>query len=906
MRSVVSDAVLAPAAFACSPQECPGQHSREPMATQLEAVLSRLSIGLGIVDPDLTIAWANAALRQWFPLADPVGGKCYALYAGRQEPCDGCPVLAARVSGKTDAPDAECPLGPGRYRVTSRALPGASGAPAAVLQEVAGTGAGHSQIEEALRTSEEKFREIVEGTDDFVVHLDARGDIVYANHASRGLLGLRPEDCLGSPVLDYIHPDDRDGIREALCGWARAGARTASRQVRFQGPEGDIRWTLCSVNLHRDACGALESIHFIGRDITELRNAQAALGKSEAMYRALVENTPAGVAVYRAVDGGADFELVAFNKAAERIEAISAEEVVSRRVRQVFPGVEELGLFGVLQEVWRTGEHKWHACALYRDERVCGWRQNYVYRLPSGEVVAVYTDETERRQAEQALRESEESYRQLVEGSGDAIFIAQDQVIKFHNRRTQELTGRTADELAKTPFVAHIHPEDRQMVIERHKRRLTGEVFEDTYSFRFVDAAGKERWVQLNAQRTTWEGRPATLNFLRDVTSLKQLEGQLLHAQKMEAIGTLAGGIAHDFNNLLMGIQGQASLALVDLDRSHPHCEHLKGIEECVRSAADLTKQLLAFARGGKYQVRPADLNEVVRKTSAMFGRTKKEIAIHTKLPGDLWTAEVDRGQIEQVLLNLYVNAWQSMPAGGDLYLETANVALGSEYQKPFRVEPGRYVKISVTDTGVGMDEKTQQRIFEPFFTTKQMGRGTGLGLASAYGIVKNHGGLINVYSEKGRGTTFTIYLPATTKEPERAIERDERVQRGSERVLFVDDEELIADIGKSMLQKMGYRVDVARNGSEAVEIYKKSQAEFDLVVLDMIMPRLDGGATYDALKGINPGVKVLLASGYSLNSQAAAILDRGCNGFIQKPFTIAALSEKIRGILDGAPNRRD
>jgi signal transduction histidine kinase len=225
----------------------------------------------------------------------------------------------------------------------------------------------------------------------------------------------------------------------------------------------------------------------------------------------------------------------------------------------------------------------------------------------------------------------------------------------------------------------------------------------------------------------------------------------------MESLGTLAGGIAHDFNNLLMGIQGRTSLMVMDKDYSHPDFEHLKGIEDYVKSAADLTRQLLGFARGGKYEVKPTDINEMIKKSSSMFGRTKKEIKIHEKYQKDVWTVEVDQGQIEQVLMNLYVNAWQAMPGGGELYIETENVTLNEDYVKPYQVEQGNYVKISITDTGVGMDEATRQRIFEPFFTTKEMGRGTGLGLASVYGIIKNHGGFINVYSEKGEGTTFNI-----------------------------------------------------------------------------------------------------------------------------------------------------
>jgi signal transduction histidine kinase len=445
----------------------------------------------------------------------------------------------------------------------------------------------------------------------------------------------------------------------------------------------------------------------------------------------------------------------------------------------------------------------------------------------------------------------------------------------------------------------YIHPEDRQMVIERHSKRLKGEKVPNTYSLRLRNRDGEELWAELNVVLVNWEGKPATLNFLRDITLQKQLETQFQQIRRLEALGTLAGGIAHDFNNLLMGIQGRTSLMMMNADFSHLHYEDLKGIEDIVKSGVDLTKQLLGFGRKGKYEVKPTDLNKLVHTSSQMFGRTKKEIKIHAKYQKNIWAAEVDRGQIEQVLLNLYVNAWQAMPGGGELYLQTENVTLDESYSNSYEIKPGRYVKISVTDTGVGMDEATKERIFEPFFTTKQMGRGMGLGLASAYGIVKNHEGILNVYSERGKGTTFNICLPACEKEIIDEKKPIEEFIRGTETVLLVDDEDIIVDIGKKNLEKLGYKVITARDGKEAVELYKKNQGNIDIVVLDMIMPEMGGGETYDKLREIDPDVKVILSSGYSLEGQASEILKRGCDGFIQKPFRMKQLSRKINEVLE-------
>jgi CheY-like chemotaxis protein len=306
----------------------------------------------------------------------------------------------------------------------------------------------------------------------------------------------------------------------------------------------------------------------------------------------------------------------------------------------------------------------------------------------------------------------------------------------------------------------------------------------------------------------------------------------------------------------------------------------------------------VGFARGGKYEAKPTDINELITKSSDMFGRTRKEITIHSKYQEDIWTIEVDQGQIEHVLLNLFVNAWQAMAGPGQLYVETVNVVLDECDAKPFTVKPGRYVKISITDTGMGMDKATQQRIFEPFFTTKEMGRGAGLGLASVYGIIKNHGGYINVYSEKKEGTTFTIYLPVSEKDVYEEKKLPEKVVKGTVTLLLVDDEDIIIDVGEQMLKTLGYEVLLARGGKKAIEVYTNNQDRIDMVILDMIMPDMGGGETYDRLKEINPDVKVLLSSGYSINGKANEILERGCNGFIQKPFDLRGLSGKIGEIL--------
>lgn len=496
------------------------------------------------------------------------------------------------------------------------------------------------------------------------------------------------------------------------------------------------------------------------------------------------------------------------------------------------------------------------------------------------------------------LKDSEEKYRLLVENANDAIFIIQDDRLVFANRKTWQSVGYSPEELSRVPFTDLIHPEDRDWVLSAYYHRLNGAEPDTPYSFRIMTRNRGEIWGQVNSVPILWENRPATLNFIRDITLQKKLEVQFHEAQRMEAIGTLAGGVAHDVNNMLMGIQGYVSIMLYDLSEDHPHYRKLRNIEQTVQSGSEVTRQLLGFARGGKYEVKTTDLNRLIREKTGMFEATRKELTIVEEYAQSLRPVEVDRGQIEQVLLNLYINAWQAMPKGGTLTVRTENVALDDARASEMDVSPGAYVCLEVTDTGIGMDSATRRRIFEPFFTTKERGRGTGLGLASVYGIIRNHGGAVEVFSEVGAGSTFKVCLPAIGASiHEESSERDGPIT-GEGTILLVDDEETLLDIGSQMLARLGYIPLTAPGGRDAVELYLARREEIDLVILDMIMPGMGGGEAYDLLKSVDPNVRVLLSSGYSRDGQAEQLLTRGCDGFIQKPFTLSVLSRKICEIL--------
>ncbi|MBW2152136.1 MAG: PAS domain S-box protein [Deltaproteobacteria bacterium] len=519
-------------------------------------------------------------------------------------------------------------------------------------------------------------------------------------------------------------------------------------------------------------------------------------------------------------------------------------------------------------------------------------------------VIGIFKDITEQKRAAEALRESEQKYRTLIENAYDAIFVVQDEGITFPNPRTEELTGYSKEELEKIPFAELIHPENRDKVLEIHRQRLAGEDPPSHCFFRIINKRGEESWVQLNTALINWENRPAILYFMRDVTQQKRLETQLQHAVKMEAIGTLVGGIAHDFNNYLQAIFGYIQILLMEKEPDDPDLERLRKIEQATKNAIDLIQQLLTFSRKVESRRRPIDLNQEIRLAVKLLRRSiPRMIDIEVNLADDLKTINADPVQMEQIFMNLAVNARDAMPKGGKLVIETENVSIGEEYRNThLGVLPGQYALLSVSDTGTGMDKEVLEHIFEPFYTTKEPGKGTGLGLSMVHGLVKDHGGYIMCYSEPGKGTCFKIYLPVLEVEAaEQGVERekDEEIPGGDETILLVDDEEMFRDIGQQILRRFGYNVLLAHDGESALELYRKQKKAISLIILDLVMPGMGGSKCLEALLGMDPAVNVLIASGYSINGTERRAIQAGGRRFIRKPFDMKQMLKQVRKALD-------
>ncbi|HOO44960.1 MAG TPA: PAS domain S-box protein [Deltaproteobacteria bacterium] len=750
---------------------------------------------------------------------------------------------------------------------------------------------------ERLSRSEEKYRQLTETAHDCIVSVDFDFTITYANRAS--YLFAEGIDPVGKNLLDFT-PEHLHELQRAIIQKRKKGfSDTLAFQWDIIHPKGekstyDIRSTLLTEQ------GNPSGVLFIARDITERQRTEEKIRKSEERYRTIFESTATANIIV-----AEDSTILMANNDFADLCGYSKQELEGNMSWTVFIHSDDLARMKTYHQKRRTDPESapssYEFRAINRRGEVLNLLLSTAVIPETNESIVSMIDISAWKRSEQAKIESEARFKELAELLPETVYEAdKDGVFLYVNKTGFEKFGYTCEDIntGKSVFDMII-PVDHPRMIATYERLAKGEqVGLGEYTARRKD--GSTFPALVHATAIFHEGKPVGhRGFVIDISEKKNLEDQLIRAQKLEAIGTLAGGIAHDFNNLLMGILGSISLILMQTDQKNPIHDRLKSIEEYVQRGSDLTKQLLGFARGGKYEVRPTDLGEFTRESSELFGRTKKEIRIHHKAHEGLWTVEVDRGQIEQVLLNLYVNAWHAMPHGGDLYLSVENVELDSVSVRPYEIEPGRFVKVTVTDTGTGMDEATKSRIFEPFFTTKERGRGTGLGLASAYGIIKNHGGFINVESERNVGTTFMIYLPASVKPADISPVAKEELSRGKETILLIDDEEMILEVSAKMLEQLGYHVIVASGGKMGVQTYKQNRDRIDLVILDMVMPDLSGKESFDELIRIDPEVKVLLSSGYSLGSQAEEIMQKGCRGFIQKPFTLTVLSGKIREILE-------
>ncbi|MFI5120439.1 MAG: PAS domain S-box protein [Thermoanaerobaculia bacterium] len=637
-----------------------------------------------------------------------------------------------------------------------------------------------------------------------------------------------------------------------------------------------------------------------------MRRQAAALGESERRFRSLFESMLDGFAYCEMLyeDGQPhDFVYLEVNSAFERLTGLKG--VVGKKVSEVIPGLRESSpeLLETYGRVASTGTPE--RFEIYLDT-LGTWFSISAYSPKNGHFVAVFDNITERKRAEAnvsrlntELEEALAWQRQIFEGSRDAVFVS-DEEARFVavNQAAAELTGYSQMELLGMG-IPDLHEEpDLAAYRAFHERILGGEQILSEAPIRKKD--GSKVAVEFNNRLVTIGGRRFMHTGGRDVTARLQLEAQLRQAQKMEAVGRLAGGVAHDFNNLLTVIQGYAELLRTSLNGDPESSESTGEILRASERAAALTRQLLAFSRRQVLETRILDLGEVVADTERMLRRLiGEDIEVVVVKPATLGRVKADPGQIEQVLLNLAVNSRDAMPGGGRLTVELLDVTLDEPLATSHDSIPsGRYVVVSVSDTGGGMDAETVGHLFEPFFTTKEKGKGTGLGLATVFGIVKQSGGYVDVSSAPGRGTTFRVYLPRSDAKTTSGVRPRVRSRAGTETVLVVEDEAAVRNLVRAVLERTGYLVLAAEDGAAALELADRHAGVIHVLLTDVVMPGMNGRDLAARVKARRPAIKVVFMSGYTADVPA----DFGTEGgpaFLSKPFNERALTVKLREVLD-------
>ena len=774
------------------------------------------------------------------------------------------------------------------------------------------------EAEAALRESEKRYRNIFENAVEGIFQATADGTYLRVNPAFARMCGFgSPEEMIDeiTDIARQLYLDARDRSRIKRLYEHRGVVR--GFETRFRRKDGGVIWVSITARAVKDESANVLYYEGTIEDITERKLAEEGLRGSERRLADIINFLPDATFV---IDTAGT--IIAWNRALEEMTGLEAKRVVGKGGYEYaipFYGTRRPLLIDLA--LARDEEAEKFYPYITRDHDILV-SEVYVPRLKgglhlwlkasplydsSGNVVGAIEsirDVTARKRAEEALRESEERYRQLFEMESDAIFLVDNArgAILEVNASASGLYGYSREEMLRMKNTdLSAEPEEtvaatrqrRPRVPIRYHRKKDGTAFPVEITARHFNSRGRE--VHVAAIRD--------ISFRMEVEEEKRrLQAQLLQAQKMEAIGTLAGGLAHDFNNLLQAVQGYAELVLLRPKQDEPRSRELHEIIRAAKRGAELTRQLLTFSRKVESKPQPMELNRRVEQVKELLARTiPKMIEIELRLADDLKMINADSTQIEQVLMNLAVNAKDAMPEGGRLFVETRNVSLDKAYcDTHLGARPGDYVLLMVSDTGYGMDQETLEHIFEPFFTTKGVGRGTGLGLAMVYGIVKSHNGYITCYSEVGHGTTFKIYLPTVEEAPEVPRDRVERLpEGGTETILLVDDEESVRQLGKEMLETVGYRVLIASDGEEAMGLCTQRMGDIHLVILDLIMPGIGGKSCLEALLRLDPRVKVLIASGYSVNGRLEETLRSGARAFISKPYELRDLLKRVRDILD-------
>ena len=743
------------------------------------------------------------------------------------------------------------------------------------------------RAERATQESEEKYRTILDSIEEGYFEVDLPGNLTFFNDSLCKMTGYSRRELMGMNNRAYTTPETAERMYRVFNQVYRTGVPANVSEYDIIRKDGSSCIFEMSTSLVNNSKGKPVGFRGIVRDITDRKRAEQALRESEERYRQLLNHAPAGIfeVDYR------EQKFVTVNDVMcqytgytrEEFLALNPFDILTEQSKMRF--MERLNKILAGEKVPETVEFTIKGKSGREFWVMLNTRFVYEDGVLKGATVVVH-DITERKLTDEALRKSEERYRLLVDNANDVIFIAQDGRIKFPNPKTLEVIGYTASELAHIPYFDLIHPEDRDTFTARQSGRRKGEDLPGTYTLRIINKAGKELWTQISAVPINWEGQPATLNFVRDITPQKRLEEQLLQAQKMEAIGTIAGGVAHNFRNILAVISMKSQLVQMKY-QDHPSLQEIaQGINTYVDRGVQLVEGLMQFCRKEvKRELEPLNLCALIQETYGLISKSfDKIIDIRMDVPESL-VIMADSTGLSQVLMNLCTNARDAMPKGGILEI-TAHQ------------EEDRAV-VTVSDTGQGMSKENLEKCFDPFFTTKEPDKGTGLGLSTTYGIIKEHGGDIQVRSKVNEGTTFSFSFPlALSDDQPRESSINEAVKGTGQKILIVDDEVEICKVMEELLAEFGYQVAYVTNGKAGIAQYKTWRP--DVVLLDRNMPEMDGISFAEKIIQHDPAAKIVIISGYDEDGPLG-IDEEGrklIKGYLTKPVSMNQLSTMMAELL--------
>ena len=793
-----------------------------------------------------------------------------------------------------------------------------------------------------IRESEKRYRGVVEIASEGIFSTDVNGNILYANPAALAMGGYTMKEIREKNYLDLVRPKYRRKLQIKYMRQFVKKETTTYLEYQYQTKKGDIIWVGQYSNLRYEA-GEIAGYEVIARDITDRKRMEETkdvlLEISNSVYSSNNLNDLYIKIHYqlgRILDT-TNFYIAMYKPGEEYINLSYCVDEI--HVTKPFPARKTFTLYVINNdialmvnedqvkemiaqgdvEMVETPSKIWMGVPLKTHDQVIGAIVLQSYTDPNAyndkdlELLKFVSKQIataiERKTYEQAIAESEEKYRLLIENSLDAIYLVVDGKFKIVNRRFAEMFGISAKDIigADFSFTNLMDASSPEIITRRTEESGQSEQPEAQYEFKALLKNGRKIDVRATISYVPYEGELATQGIIRDLSEQRLLEEQLRHIQKQEAIGTLAGGIAHDFNNLLTGVLGNIELVLYGSDYNDKTREHLFQVKKSAERAAELTSQILAYGSHRLEKPEPLDLNECIEEAMQMIKRSVTPlIELEKNLSPDLYTVKADAGQMNQVFINIMINSVDAMEGSGKIIVTSSNMTIDEEYcEINNNAAPGEYAKIEISDNGKGISEENLSKIFDPFFTTKEIGKGTGLGLAVVYGIIKGHNGWIDVESDIGKGACFIVFLPKTEariRKPERAgFISTGATAAGTETILLVDDEAVVRDLGKVTLETFGYKVILARDGVEGVEAFNRNMDEIALVILDLSMPRKSGKETLLEILAINPDAKILISSGYSHSSTAEEMMQAGAVDFLPKPYNIKVMIESVRKAIDGA-----